>query len=758
MPQLHANQIQFQAPDPAHINLAKEQNYLSGEFDRLGKQFDALGDTINKINDVELASTMKQAYSKGLNDLQNYEPEDNNYEPKKQEVLSNIQRLYMNAPEEARVRFARNNPMFMEELNLSADKLILKKQQDFETIRIQHLLPQMASNVTEGKSTYETERENLRNMTANLPNTIAEQLLYNFDDAIIKDKIDDLISAHRFQDALDMLDDVKTTYTLDPAYRNMKRNVIQNTITKIREEQQQELERLQRENAKVEKVNADIAAGGTGAGGGSSSSSSSGTSTNAINKADQDVLSTLLMEAAREMPDQYDDIVDAITKPRSERTMLPNGQYIEGPYVYSADGKQIVSLSNVSAEAIGKAVREAKPIADVFPQRAAEIENTSSQIYLNESMFLQQQKDDKDLSHHSLIELDDSLKTSASYQNITDDEHKRLSDYRRNWLKSLGTVEGISAERDHKVAYNRLGTGAIAAGAATGATALGKLGGVVGGPVGAGIGAAAGAVGGAALGYFGVSQEAESGVQAAHILWDEYEETSPGPESNPFLSNQIVTKVGEPQQTFEYQEVPQFDPTKTSLYKGNHAQRSLSDPQRALRTAIATRKQAYKEEFDYDVTEGSIAEFVLGQFTMLRTSEPQKLLSVGLNPGIAYGLSINDVGDRMMDYVRQNGWDQTIITQVADDNAQKEVNGLVDKLFDSMFYQLQGNTDVELTDEQKKKREDLRKFLRVGTRVDGNPILVGVKTGLNVDSGGYKNYALGAFKNQVKQGQKKNGI
>lgn len=746
MAELHRNQIQWQAPDPVHAQIARRDDILAPQIRALGDEAIALADTVDRINDVEFASNLKQTSAAMLQNLKNVQRTDNNYEGVKQEWLSKLQDVYMSAPESARIRFARENPNFMDEAVLSADKLIIEKQQRYETVRIGNLIPQMASNVTEGLSSYETERNNLQSMVANLPNEIAEQYMFNFDDAIIKDKIDDLISAHRFQDALDMLDDVKGSYTLDPAYRNTKRNVIQNSITQIRAEQQRELDRLQKENDYIERVNADIAAGGTGEVSGRSSSSGGSTETK-INKTEQGIIEKWLDEIAMDYPAALADVKSAISNPSDKITRLPNGQYIQGRFAYSADGKQLWSLNDIEPGVIIDAIEARMSKAKKLAQVKDEIITTQNDIQTGIGIFLEKKKAGDDESAYNALSEAVKIAETAAAKEYAPDQVKEIRAYSDADLDALSAAAGsystIGSDKVYKHIANKgvvshFATGA-GAGAAIGSTfgPLGTLGGAV--------------IGGAtALGLESQkTYRAESGQAAIRSGWRNYEKQD-NPEYDKLVESWQEGGNSEPMPRL-FAGNPQFDPTKTPGYNGlNDAQKLLRDPVYALRTGIHDVAQYMEDEHGIKIEGGSFGERLTGQFVAINIEDAQGLQDLGLSPMLLGSRKIAEAYRETLLEARKNTLLNKNPTQVAA-NELDAYNEQARAMFDLFFMRLQGGINVKLTEEQQRNRDKLYEFIVAGTSIDGP---LGMKYALETAGKTPVNYGQKRLDGLVKQGIK----
>lgn len=162
---------------------------------------------------------MDQASALGIQELQRYNPSDNNYEPARQEYFNRLNATLESASPSAQVRFARQNPMYMEKQAVVIDDKIFEKQQEFAKAQIETLTPQLASNVVTGASDYATERAKLEAMLAKTDNVYATKALFDFDKEVELGNINNLIMAGRYQDAMALVNDPAQSPTLTASER-----------------------------------------------------------------------------------------------------------------------------------------------------------------------------------------------------------------------------------------------------------------------------------------------------------------------------------------------------------------------------------------------------------------------------------------------------------------------------------------------------------------------------------------------------------
>lgn len=216
---LHSNQIQFAGAEPVKVSYEHERNTVAEAAQGLSNAVMDFYVEKAKIDDIELAQKMDQASALGIQELQRYNPSDNNYEPARKEYFDRLNATLESASPSAQVRFARQNPMYMEKQAVVIDDKIFEKQQEFAKAQIETLTPQLASNVVTGASDYATERAKLEAMLAKTDNVYATKALFAFDKEVEMGNINNLIMAGRYQDAMALVNDPAQSPTLTASER-----------------------------------------------------------------------------------------------------------------------------------------------------------------------------------------------------------------------------------------------------------------------------------------------------------------------------------------------------------------------------------------------------------------------------------------------------------------------------------------------------------------------------------------------------------
>ena len=221
MPELHSNQIAWQAPELPKADF-ESPNYmpLADAFDTLGRAADEFAKYQQRINDIDAKNSLNQLADEGLVELERYEPSDNNYKPALDKFNKSLQEKFASFDMATQNRFAKDYPTYMDEQKLKAETLVFEKQQKFAIRKTSEMIPLLASNVTEGKQSYEDARKELEYMTANMNNAVAEEMLFTFDNQVQIGNLNNLIYEGQYQDAIDLLESPKDSDTFTPEFRS----------------------------------------------------------------------------------------------------------------------------------------------------------------------------------------------------------------------------------------------------------------------------------------------------------------------------------------------------------------------------------------------------------------------------------------------------------------------------------------------------------------------------------------------------------
>ena len=208
MPELHKNQIQWEAPEPRKVSLdAVDLTPVADGLKRLGRAADEFSRYKAYIDDINAREQMKQTSEEGLARLEKWNPDDNNYEPARKEFEQALQNKFNTFDEATKNRFMRENPEFFEEQKLKAKELTFQKEQKFTIETIGDTIPLLTSNVITGKKSYADQRKEMENMVAKVDNVTAQDLLYKFDKDIQLANIENHIQNGEYSRVVDLLND-----------------------------------------------------------------------------------------------------------------------------------------------------------------------------------------------------------------------------------------------------------------------------------------------------------------------------------------------------------------------------------------------------------------------------------------------------------------------------------------------------------------------------------------------------------------------
>ena len=129
MPQLHANQIQWAAPEPRKVNLEKpDYSPLADALGYLSRVADDISQRKAKMDDDKLKADLNFAEQKANQMIEDSASATADYAELSEKALSEIQAAFNNYDEPTRVRFMRENKDYMDSLQLAISDKIQKKR------------------------------------------------------------------------------------------------------------------------------------------------------------------------------------------------------------------------------------------------------------------------------------------------------------------------------------------------------------------------------------------------------------------------------------------------------------------------------------------------------------------------------------------------------------------------------------------------------------------------------------------------------
>lgn len=151
MAELHPNQIAFEAPEPALINLVAPKDYISS---RLANMAGVIEDAVEfnmKLDDVRLAAKVKANMAEGLQNIKNGDAIAGDYTALKNDALALYQNSFEGATPSAIKRYMRQNPEELKEYELSVEALVAEKENNAADVRIKKELSNITSRVALGQ-------------------------------------------------------------------------------------------------------------------------------------------------------------------------------------------------------------------------------------------------------------------------------------------------------------------------------------------------------------------------------------------------------------------------------------------------------------------------------------------------------------------------------------------------------------------------------------------------------------------------------
>lgn len=231
MPELHKNQIEWNAPEPRKVSLdAVDLTPVADGLKRLGRAADEFSRYKAQIDDIDAMEKMKLSTADMLAKLEKKQPTDNDFNEALDNFNTGLKQQFDTFDEATRNRFMRDNPTFFDEQNLKAEEIVFDKQQKFAITKAKNVIPLLASNVTEGVSSYDTERKKLDDMVAGMDSVSAEELYNYFDRQVQVGNLYNHIKNGAFSDALYMIEHPKESDQLTPEERTRWKTEIQNML------------------------------------------------------------------------------------------------------------------------------------------------------------------------------------------------------------------------------------------------------------------------------------------------------------------------------------------------------------------------------------------------------------------------------------------------------------------------------------------------------------------------------------------------
>ena len=142
MPQLHANQIQWSAPEAQKVSLAKpDYSYLAGALDNLANAGNAIADSERKRLDDALVNDMNEQLNLANQDIENARSADADFDSLGEKALSRFQATLGMYDEATRRRFLEANPHYLDNTQLAISEKILTRKRDIFEADVENSIP-----------------------------------------------------------------------------------------------------------------------------------------------------------------------------------------------------------------------------------------------------------------------------------------------------------------------------------------------------------------------------------------------------------------------------------------------------------------------------------------------------------------------------------------------------------------------------------------------------------------------------------------
>ena len=128
MPELHANQIRWEAPEPQKVSFDKpDYSPLADAFARLGNVADEIGQRQRKMLDNNLEADLKLAEDEANKIIDEAQSATADYGGLSEMALSKLQETFYKYDEATRTRFTREHKTYFDEVQLAISDKILTK-------------------------------------------------------------------------------------------------------------------------------------------------------------------------------------------------------------------------------------------------------------------------------------------------------------------------------------------------------------------------------------------------------------------------------------------------------------------------------------------------------------------------------------------------------------------------------------------------------------------------------------------------------
>ena len=223
MPELHRNQIEWNAPEPQKVSLAKpDYSPLADSMAYLSNVADDISRRQAKIQDDELIANLKLAETEMNQMIENASSADADYGSLSERALSKAQEVFNRYDEATRNRFNRDNSTYFDSLQLAVSEKILQKEAKQTMAMVDTNIPLWASQAV-AKGTEQARKDGVNKIQTSLKGLASPEeimkAVYRYNNMIDKTNLNNLITAGTeasLAKARSYINNPKKRPTLDP--------------------------------------------------------------------------------------------------------------------------------------------------------------------------------------------------------------------------------------------------------------------------------------------------------------------------------------------------------------------------------------------------------------------------------------------------------------------------------------------------------------------------------------------------------------
>lgn len=223
MPELHANQIRWEAPEPQKVSFDKpDYSPLADAFARLGNVADEIGQRQRKMLDNNLEADLKLAEDEANKIIDEAQSATADYGGLSEMALSKLQETFYKYDEATRTRFTREHKTYFDEVQLAISDKILTKTAKQITTNVDVNIPLWASEAVV-KGTEQARKDGVSKIQESLQGLVPpeeiEKRVYKYNQYIDLTNLNNLVSAgteESYAQARALINNPKRRPSIDP--------------------------------------------------------------------------------------------------------------------------------------------------------------------------------------------------------------------------------------------------------------------------------------------------------------------------------------------------------------------------------------------------------------------------------------------------------------------------------------------------------------------------------------------------------------